>query len=98
MSITWGSMTGGTLSKKTKITLAITAAVAIAAIVALKYFKGKKGSSSLPVNGRAGGASGNDIPIATPQAITESAYNQDPADYGDPIMDGSEDEGVLTLE
>ena len=89
--------TGGTLSKKTKITLAITAAVAIAAIVALKYWKGKKGSSALPVNTRGGGAVGTDIPISTPQAITEGAYNADPSDYSDPIMDGSEDEGVITL-
>lgn len=89
------------MSTKTKITIAITAAVALAAIVALKYFSGKKTSSSvLPQNARTGGAGslGSDIPISTPQAITEAAYNQDPSSMDDAIdSPNSIDEGVLTL-
>ncbi len=91
----------GTMSTKTKITIAITAAVAVAVIVALKYFNGKSNSSNaLPANRRTAGAGslGSDIPISTPQAITEGAYNQDPNEMGDAIdSPSSEDTGVLIL-
>ncbi len=91
------------MSKKTKITIAITAAAAVTLILALKYWKSRQAGSSngLPQNARTAGASslGTDVPIATPQAITEAAFNQTPSMIGDPIDDPSaEDTGVLTLQ
>lgn len=93
-------MVGGPLSKKTKITIAITAIGVIGLIVALKYAKSKSSSSSLPQNSRSAGAGalGTDVPIQTSQAITEAAYNQTPSLIDDPIdSPSSEDTGVLTL-
>jgi hypothetical protein len=84
------------MSKKTKITIAVTAIAAVTLIVALKYWK----SGKLPVLSPKGGAGslGTDVPLATPQAITEAAYNQAPGSIDDPIDDPNAlDEGVLTL-
>lgn len=93
-------MTKGKMTKKTKITIAITAAVAVALIIALKYFSGKSSSNALPQNQRTAGAGslGSDIPISTPQAITEAAFNQTPSSMDDAIdSPSSEDTGVLIL-
>ena len=102
MSITWGSMRKGTMTKKTKIIVTLSVIGAFGLIVVLKYLSGKKSSSgSLPVNSRTAGSGslGSDVPIATPQAITEAAFNQSPSVIDDPIDDpSSEDTGVLSLQ
>lgn len=100
--ITWGSMQRGKMTTKTKITIGLTAAGAIALILLLKYWASKKGSGSsgLPVTSRISAAGlGTDVPVSTPQAITEGAYNQAPSGYDNPIddMNTGEDTGVLNL-
>jgi hypothetical protein len=85
------------MSKKTKITIAVTAIAAVTLILALKYWKT---GSLLPVTNPKGGAGslGTDVPLSTPQAITEAAYNQAPNSMDDAIDDPNAlDEGVLTL-
>ena len=90
------------MTTQTKMAIGITAAVAIGAILLLKYFS-KRGtsSSSLPVNARiSAGGLGTDVPVSTPQAITEAAYNQAASLYENPVddMNTGEDTGVMTLQ
>ena len=90
------------MNTQTKLAIGITAAVAIAAILFLKW-KGTatRSSSSLPVNSRiSAGGLGSDVPVSTPQAITEGSYNQAPSGYENPIddMNTGEDTGVMTLQ
>jgi len=96
-------MKAGNMTSKTKITIGITAAGAIGLILLLKYLASKRGksSSTLPVNARISASGlGTDVPVSTPQAITEAGYNQSPSDYENPIddMNTGEDTGVMTLQ